>query len=1040
MSRSLNRPQLIVRTFMTHEMRDEDIAALSTGREEEFLRIMNAIERSAKASPGPLQHIVLYGARGFGKSFMTRRIQISIGSLSPDCGQVLYVLLPEEQHNLQRSPHAFLDTIRHKLNSLHGTADEAFEASLFQWPTPGEEVRRWNEAAAELESAVDAAFAGGKGLVVVVVENFDSLLATLFRQDEDEQRLRLWLDRPGNRMMLIATATGTVDIDYERPLFKALEPVRLSPWSQQDCIDYFNNLREHEGRPHLTPEQEAKARAISDFIGGTPRLAQLLAEVIDTQDALTVAETMSALADRLAEYYRRRIEDLPPLARGLLDALIRGGEPASQTELAERVGARGQSDIARVMSDLQRADVVRGRRSLDSREVLYSVTDRVFVHYYRLRQGSRVARATPLSTILDFLKAFYSPEERREQALAHLDAGRPAEAALFSSLALEGQTPADENYSDAFLTRWQIYVSTLPAREREMGDIGARILDDPAGAFGSCSGVEHPSAVQAAILAVARAQAVYRLGAAVRAKETLIAASESADGPLARTIVSTELMIFLSHVEDNSIAAADAGQATSADAQDDNVPDPLTFLFLQNLTSVLVDGNRLVDALDLLLTAMNAARDSANETSELAFTTHAILVSGFLGRHDAVLELGPRGAELAHALDVPAAQAAIQWQRAMAARSKGDFAGTVAFADEALTLTDRPELSRIAIEALREKAKALTQLGKLRKAKEACEKGISLATAEKDMDVKANLLAWLSHVLNSMRAYRKGEAAATEAIELARAVGDRSIEVQALANRLHARIFTNKYDEALEDAEAVRALDNPVAIITAASVSTVIGTHLPLPLVVDRYAEALDLAATASQDGIETLPWPFLTDALAAAARANHFAALDAALANHLPRLRESKLGLKFDRRNGAVIATVAESDGRAAGFETAANLLSRIAALMASLDPAARDPLWLPKIITGFASACRDPGLLKDVATLLTSELDPEAELAAQILLDVAKMDESDDPERVLARLDPDKATLLRRLRGLPEPTEKGSPSRRGRPKRGSRAKGSAA
>ena len=96
----------MVQTFMTHNMKDAEITALSTGRDHEFQRIMGAIERSQKASPGALQHVVLYGSRGFGKSFMARRVQVEIAN-SDTARAVVYLLLPEEQHNLQHT--AWLD-------------------------------------------------------------------------------------------------------------------------------------------------------------------------------------------------------------------------------------------------------------------------------------------------------------------------------------------------------------------------------------------------------------------------------------------------------------------------------------------------------------------------------------------------------------------------------------------------------------------------------------------------------------------------------------------------------------------------------------------------------------------------------------------------------------------------------------------------------------------------------------------------------------------------------------------------------------------
>lgn len=506
----------VVRAFMTHEMRDDDIAALATGRNDEFLRILDAIQRSRRASPGTMQHVVLYGSRGFGKSFMTRRVQIATAAMVDEHGPVQYILLPEEQHNLQRNPEAFLDLIAEHLKESRGAGediDAAFRATMFQWPKPGEEDRRWREAAARLESEIGVALDGKRGLVIVVVENFDTLLATLFKKGEDEQRLRLWLDRPDNRVMLFATATGTVDIHYDRPLFQAFESVRLSPWSPDECVEYFNRLRRLEARADLTADETAKARAIAEFIGGTPRLAQLLAEVIDTQEALTVADTMSALADRLAEYYRRRIEDLPPLSRGLLDAMIRGGEPASQTALAERVGADGQNIIARTMADLERADIIRGQRAPKGKEKLYRVTDRVFAHYYRLRQGSQLARQTPLATILDFLKSFYSRDEQLVQAFKHLEAGRSAEAGIFRRIAREGWALLETEYVKGFGKRLTFYLDGLSAAERApILDIAAHLEEEPEQCYTECGSISFSDEIKQAIIVAMKSQALEVMG------------------------------------------------------------------------------------------------------------------------------------------------------------------------------------------------------------------------------------------------------------------------------------------------------------------------------------------------------------------------------------------------------------------------------------------------------------------------------------------------------------------------------------------------
>ena len=567
----------LIPVFNTQRTRDEDILALSTGRDKEFDRIMGAIARSRKAVPGKVQHVALYGSRGFGKSFMTRRVEIAARALDPAPGPLLYILLPEEMHNLQRSPHAFLTTLAAAVRHQGAQDDAAYQEAMFQWPQKDKDAALWAAAEEELEAAVEQALSGrdssddgrdaGRGLVVFVVENFDILLATLFKDKAAEQRLRLWLDRDDGRCMLFATATGTVDMEYDRPLFKAFETVRLSPWSPEDCMAYFERRRAIDGRAPLTASQKAKARAIADFIGGTPRLAALLADVLETEDALTVAEAMDALADRLAEYYRKRIEDLSPLARGLFDALVRGGEPASQTALAERVGADAQSTIARVMQDLQRADIIRGAPAPKTREKLYKVTDRVFAHYYRLRQGSRAAQETPLATILDFLESFYTPDEMRDQMAKAMEARRPADARVFSELMGLELDGGRNHYRKNFADRSRFYLAALSEDDAAAFRTLVELIEnDPFAVFDQCCDAPDEPLANA-IAAAIRAQAQTRIGDADSAQKILYDAYRRAGDADARLVSLHEYTSFLSNeLRDNLAAAEQALLAKQIDA------------------------------------------------------------------------------------------------------------------------------------------------------------------------------------------------------------------------------------------------------------------------------------------------------------------------------------------------------------------------------------------------------------------------------------------------------------------------------------------
>ena len=1049
-------PPSFVRTFMTHDMPDEDILALATGRGEEFAQITNAVERSRRASPGTLQHVVLYGSRGFGKSFMTRRVQIEAAGLGGDRGPVHFILLPEEQHNLQRNPQALLDYLAHKLDDVTRDSDEGFEAAMFQWPAPGDEGKRWEVAAKRLEASIDAALPGGKGLVIAAVENFDALLKSLFDKETDEQRLRQWLDRPRNRLMLFATATGTVDIDYDRPLFQAFESVQLAPWNPDDCVAYFNRLRDRDGRDRLTPEQEAKARAIAEFIGGTPRLAQLLAEVIDTQEALTVAETMSALADRLAEYYRKRIEDLPPLAQGLLDALIRGGESVSQTKLAKRVGAGGQNAIARVMTDLQRADIIRGRRAPKGRETLYSVTDRVFVHYYRLRQGSRAARTTPLSTILDFLKSFYSRDEQRQQALKHLEAGRPAEAGLFSRLAMEGEKWEPDDFTNDFSRRFQVYLNAVPERARdEASAFLERLIQEPEQGYYLRNHVDCSDPALAALDAAARAQALHRLGHSDAARQELERAMAAAgEEAVPVTIAGIELLRCDLEVADDFAASVEVARRMRNFTG--LVPNPdlelegtmTAFAALQDedleagwraLKLAREQGQQLVEGRLLSLLATSLYRidryEEALDASAQAQTIAEILDEGGLRaqslslqasilhqlrRFEEAVTAGNLAIEWFEARDLMNEQAAILSSIAWSMFSLDRFEEANVLALKAITLASglgdrRRELAARAV--------SLSAYSRLENGEEAVDQArhtVRLAAELGDdrgegaaLNMLANELARLGRFDDALEASERG----LKVAERGGAANEMAMHWTQMAFALNALDRDDEAREAIEAAsnlasEADRGEYTRVMRLIAVSIATRQAIREP----VARFRRALEDQLQRPNE-----PYPnafhWISDLFLAAARSGEFVELDALLDANADWFAAPPAPLLFRTSDGEALARIAETEGRAACYEAFAGLLPRIAALMAKLPEDKRDATWLPDLLSGFAGVCRDPGLLRDVAGLLTEDLAPQGPESAALLRTIAEVDEADNAEAVLAETDPDAATLIRRLRDLPEP-----------------------
>ena len=407
--------------FSPYEVDDATLHHIATGREALVGRILGIIARNAEG--GPIQHLQIVAPRGYGKSFLIRLVQSALHRRAAEGAPLRMAMLPEEQRNVN-APHRLLEEIG---RILAGRPAESVMARK------REAEGAWEASVAALDADIAAALPPEGGVVVASVENFDVLLRRHFKKPQDQSRLRAWLARPGARLMLLASSTRQADAKYEQRLFHATGVISLDPWQETACLDFFGRLRALKHSDGMPPEMLAKARAVAQFIGGSPRMATVLSGVLESQDSLQAAGVLDALVDELAPYYKHRLDDLSGEAESVLDTLLRGGEPASSSELARRMEVP-QSDIARAIQDLRGRGELVGEKAAGSAEVLYRVGDRLMAHYYRKRHLSLHGGGSPLEAIAEFLARFFTPEEKRVEAERLRGMGRAADAAVLDRL------------------------------------------------------------------------------------------------------------------------------------------------------------------------------------------------------------------------------------------------------------------------------------------------------------------------------------------------------------------------------------------------------------------------------------------------------------------------------------------------------------------------------------------------------------------------------------------------------------------------------
>jgi hypothetical protein len=162
---------------------------------------------------------------------------------------------------------------------------------------------------------------------------------------------------------------------------------------------------------------------------------------------------LTATLDRMTDYYRALLERMPVNTRKVFDALVRGGEPASQVEVAARIGAQ-QKDISRAFGWLIDWGYVIDDYEPKKKDHRYHVADRLLVQFYKMRYLQPGERPQ-LAILTDLLAATIEFRQKWSFAERYQGDGLHAESRLMAELACldcgidaqrlpEGMRQADE--------------------------------------------------------------------------------------------------------------------------------------------------------------------------------------------------------------------------------------------------------------------------------------------------------------------------------------------------------------------------------------------------------------------------------------------------------------------------------------------------------------------------------------------------------------------------------------------------------------------
>lgn len=398
----------IIPRFNPYYMSDDMVLKLNTGRDRELDFVLKTIEANTRGDQSP-QHVLIHGPRGSGKSFFLRLVQIGLRERE----NTAFCLFSEEQSNLFQ-PADLLIAIRNYMAGIEQTR------AIAVWQSGGRE--EWDREARKLEELA----ANNPGTHIVIgLENFDLLLGSggAFENREDQFLLRQFLTEKKWLTMIATTLYPDLDTHYEKALFHSFAKYELRPWEENDHQQYLARRMQLESKKPESMTQ-AQIKALTRFTGGSPRITVIMVDVLSYNQLESATATLETTIDMLTPFYQDLLNRIPTKSKLLFDALIRGGEPCSQSEIAARVGAT-QNMISRSFNWLVTHQYLAVDTPKGERQKFYSVRDRLFAHYYWMRHIQDKSITSLLPVMSEFLTTFFSTKELREHADLFLEHGQP---------------------------------------------------------------------------------------------------------------------------------------------------------------------------------------------------------------------------------------------------------------------------------------------------------------------------------------------------------------------------------------------------------------------------------------------------------------------------------------------------------------------------------------------------------------------------------------------------------------------------------------
>lgn len=362
-----------------------------------------------------IQHIILLGARGIGKTNMLRMVENKVLDSPQLRGNWITVNFPEEQYGIL----GLLDFFKYILGIiLQSSQLEKIYKDDYKKELENVDSSRNKESLDKLISIFKDISNKENKQFLLLIDNIDKILAEKITEEKELEYLRSIL-MTDNFLMILGTSTSIFEeiALYDKAFFRFFKTIHLQNLSDKEVEALLLKRAKFDGIVDKIKldENKNKIKAITDLTGGYPRLVLMLYEILEDKPLLDVLKTFNKLLDNLTPYYKHRMDDLAPQQQKIIDIIMLSDGVASPTEVANKVGWK-PTIITSQFKRLKDTNILQVKELLlkKKKKILYEISDRLFVIWYQMRYLGGISRRR-IEYIVTFLKIWYDIEALKDK-------------------------------------------------------------------------------------------------------------------------------------------------------------------------------------------------------------------------------------------------------------------------------------------------------------------------------------------------------------------------------------------------------------------------------------------------------------------------------------------------------------------------------------------------------------------------------------------------------------------------------------------------